>query len=857
MTQGTFEFLIEVGDRVPDGYRLTCAYPDPDSPTGTGGHSTVAPLNPADPALSAQLATLPTMVLASAARSRLAVSPMEAAARTVGDHLFRALTGGETLGELARLRRRAQAAGADVRVALRIRPPELAALPWEFLFDAREDRREFLGRSCMVTRSAGDLRTVPPLTVAGPLRVLALAASPGDQAELDVERERRYLEAALAPMFADGRLELAWVPATKQELLSATQRQRWHIVHYIGHGDFDAAGGSGRLAFAADDGSGTDWVTARQLATILGPHPTLRLVLLNACQSSAGSAEDGQAGLAAALVHAGLAAVVAMQFPITDDAAPVFGREFYGALAAGEPVDRCVRAGRAAITLANDASLEWGTPVLHLRSADGALFAVEAAGLATSGSAPVGAAPAELQTSGAVGADLGAETVVMEHIAEPWHTADPPTESEPWRPEPEPSPAQPLGADRAARLQQLGMDLMAAADQVLNRRYSVALVEELERIVEAYTVLNGPEHPSTVTARKALINARAGEAAVDEAQPELPVQAPVVEDEDSEDQFRSKTTRRTGGERQPRAPRSSKAVVATGAGDIEVGGEVQCLAFTAGDSRLLGIGTADGPAYLVDPDAGNKRLEHGDVPVRQIVFQPGGELVACLLGRGDRPDRVQIWRAGGEPAGAVGPASHFAFHPEPGLFVAGSGGSDLSLRRVEAPVTPVTRYRGFAELGDVAVSPTGRLVAAIGDHEIRVWVTLTGEQVAVFDAPESRLELGLQFAPDGSVLFASHTQHGLIRCDLATGRSTPCVPAALGAQRPVWSLAPDGLAIGMPFYGASSAADFWDVAWPDFDLGRLPDQIHPSVRPAFGPSGNLLAVALPDRRTVRRYTLAR
>jgi len=40
---------------------------------------------------------------------------------------------GETLGDLSRLRRRAQAVGADVRVSLRIQPAELAALPWEYL----------------------------------------------------------------------------------------------------------------------------------------------------------------------------------------------------------------------------------------------------------------------------------------------------------------------------------------------------------------------------------------------------------------------------------------------------------------------------------------------------------------------------------------------------------------------------------------------------------------------------------------------------------------------------------------------------------------------------------------------------
>ncbi|NUR60192.1 MAG: CHAT domain-containing protein, partial [Catenulispora sp.] len=528
-TPGTFEFLIEVGDRIADGYRLTFAYPDPDSPTGTGGHSSLAPLDPADAALRSQLATLPTMVLASAARSRLAVSPMEQAARAVGDHLFRALTGGETLGELARLRRRAQAVGADVRLALRVRPPELAALPWEFLFDARADRAEFLGRSCMVTRSAGDLRAVPPLTVAGPLRVLAMVAVPSDQAELDVERERAYLEQSLAPMRAAGRLELEWIPATKTALLAATQRRRWHIVHYIGHGDFDPATGAGRLAFAAEDGAGTDWVTARQLATILGAHPTLRLVVLNACQSSAASAEDGQAGLAAALVHAGLAAVVAMQFPITDDAAPVFGREFYGALAAGEPVDRCVRAGRAAITLANDASLEWGTPVLHLRSTDGVLFA-------------------------------------MQDDAS-WHTAAPPTDPEPWRPEPEPEPEphieENVGTGRHALLQQIGLDLMHAKAKILDEHYSEELVADLERIVEGYRGLHGPEHQDTISARRLLIKARESLAAAGPTRwsfADLFVKpGPAVPADDPEDQPRSKTTRRGSTERPPRAPRSSKA----------------------------------------------------------------------------------------------------------------------------------------------------------------------------------------------------------------------------------------------------------------------------------------------------------
>jgi len=57
-------------------------------------------------------------------------------------------------------------------------------------------------------------------------------------------------------------MELHWIPATKQALLAATQQQAWHIFHYIGHGDFDAAAGDGRLAFT-DAAGATDFVTAR------------------------------------------------------------------------------------------------------------------------------------------------------------------------------------------------------------------------------------------------------------------------------------------------------------------------------------------------------------------------------------------------------------------------------------------------------------------------------------------------------------------------------------------------------------------------------------------------------------------
>ena len=62
-----------------------------------------------------------------------------------------------------------------------------------------------------------------------------------------------------------------------------------------------------------------------------------------------------------------------MQFEITDEAAITFAGEFYAALAGGFPVDAAVAEARKAIYIPlND--IEWGTPVLYMRSSDGILF---------------------------------------------------------------------------------------------------------------------------------------------------------------------------------------------------------------------------------------------------------------------------------------------------------------------------------------------------------------------------------------------------------------------------------------------------------------------------------------------------
>lgn len=99
----------------------------------------------------------------------------------------------------------------------------------------------------------------------------------------------------------------------------------------------------------------------------------MRLVILNACEGARTSSEDPYAGVAQTLVRQGIPAVLAMQFEIFEDAALTFAHEFYSALVDNYPVDAALSEARKAI-FATGNDVEWGTPVLFTRAADGILF---------------------------------------------------------------------------------------------------------------------------------------------------------------------------------------------------------------------------------------------------------------------------------------------------------------------------------------------------------------------------------------------------------------------------------------------------------------------------------------------------
>jgi hypothetical protein len=260
-----------------------------------------------------------------------------------------------------------------LQVVLRLDVPKLSAIPWEAMYDTEND--QYICLNDPLIRHIPST-TAEPVEVTSSLEVLALVASPDGLTSLDVEAERKKLSDALAEPIADGRIHLKWLmqaswDEVQDEMLSGT----WHVLHFIGHGDYDLTSDQGVIALVGDDG-GPHLVEADRLADLLNQAtPTPRLVVLNSCKSGRSGASDLFSSTAATLVKRGIDAVAAMQFTVSDAGATKFARGFYSALANGRGIGDAVGAGRVGLR-GTPGSLEWVTPVLYVRDDTATLFRI-------------------------------------------------------------------------------------------------------------------------------------------------------------------------------------------------------------------------------------------------------------------------------------------------------------------------------------------------------------------------------------------------------------------------------------------------------------------------------------------------
>jgi hypothetical protein len=301
---------------------------------------------------------------------KLECAPAEVTSQR-GTALFDALIHGRVRDLYQQGRGHAQgeaAAGLRLRLIFdprdeRLRP--LIQLPWEILRDGSADGNELpaLDSARPVVRMIDSVEHA--LTAAsGPLqRVLLALANPAGSTPLHLDRELAAITDAL------GRISIkpeVRERTTRFSLYEAIADSDAQIVHFMGHSDLDPATGEGVLLLQ-DESGGEDRLPGKTFASFFTGKAAPRLVILTSCLSAVAGRQQPFAGIAFALVAAGLPAVIAMQSEIRDSNAIRFTERLYRRIAAGDAVEVAVADARKALSINRIRTLDWAAPVLFMR----------------------------------------------------------------------------------------------------------------------------------------------------------------------------------------------------------------------------------------------------------------------------------------------------------------------------------------------------------------------------------------------------------------------------------------------------------------------------------------------------------
>ncbi len=266
--------------------------------------------------------------------------------------------------------------------------PRILAWPWEAL---RDPEGTTLAYTCCIERLLSELHDPLPLPEQLPtdrINILLIIARPYGDSDVGYHALSRPLIELVSEQRLPVRVDVLRPPTFTQ--LEQRLRQRsgfYHIVHFDGHGGYGEAGhtgspheyrgAEGRLIFE-DDAGEVNAVTAGKLTQLLTEY-RIPIMVLNACQSARidERADDPFASVAAALLKAGIRAVVAMGYNLFVSGAQQFVPAFYRRLLENGDVAEATRAGRRAM-LEQDARAcvlgkypleDWLVPVLYQQDA--------------------------------------------------------------------------------------------------------------------------------------------------------------------------------------------------------------------------------------------------------------------------------------------------------------------------------------------------------------------------------------------------------------------------------------------------------------------------------------------------------
>ncbi|MEO7512273.1 MAG: CHAT domain-containing protein, partial [Gemmatimonadaceae bacterium] len=165
-----------------------------------------------------------------------------------------------------------------VRVRLRVEEPDLAVIPWEYLYSQRLN--SFLGVSerTPIVRYLELPQAIPSLEAELPVRVLIAIPR---QPELDTATELKEILAAREPLKGAVEVTVLEGEVSRRRISDELATNEYHVFHFIGHGDFvdDRA-----VLLLYDNDGNEELVDQHRMAGLFRNHPSLKLVVLNSCR---------------------------------------------------------------------------------------------------------------------------------------------------------------------------------------------------------------------------------------------------------------------------------------------------------------------------------------------------------------------------------------------------------------------------------------------------------------------------------------------------------------------------------------------------------------------------------------------
>lgn len=267
-----------------------------------------------------------------------------------------------------------------LRLRLGVKGSLLSKLPWECLHDG--DRPLATGADVLFSRYQPTFSLTKSPTISQPwgydqpLRILMVIAAPTDQDSLELKQEVHHLRKELYLSSQNGnqiqipdiQLSILEQPG-REQLTQALEQGNYQVLHYAGHSNLGASGGS--LYLVSGRTGLTELLSGDDLAGLLANNG-IRMAVFNSCWGVSAASqpthqEVGQRNLAEALIRRGIPSVLAIAERIPDKVALTLSRLFYRNLKQGYSIDLSLsRARQGLLSSYGSNQLFWILPILYI-----------------------------------------------------------------------------------------------------------------------------------------------------------------------------------------------------------------------------------------------------------------------------------------------------------------------------------------------------------------------------------------------------------------------------------------------------------------------------------------------------------